>query len=128
MSGLSATAADIEDIEAGSAQHRHILAQFFLDSYVEYDPEQMQWPSLPDSARHKLTSLPSLRLWPARPRAAIRVLRHPTGRYLRTGDSGRSPPHTVLRQLGQVSAQSAQLAAQSVISPALWPDHSAAGR
>lgn len=39
-------------------ESRHILAQFFLDSHVDYDPDRVAWPDLSESERHKLTSLP----------------------------------------------------------------------
>jgi hypothetical protein len=55
---MNVTAADIEHIEMGSPEHRRTLAQFFLDSHVDYDPEHVQWPDLSESERQKLRSLP----------------------------------------------------------------------
>ncbi len=45
-------------IEIGSAAHRELLARFFMDSYVEFVPEQVQWPALSDASRTRLVSLP----------------------------------------------------------------------
>ncbi len=46
------------DIEIGSLQHRKLLARFFIDSYVEYDPEKIEWPTLPERDLARLTGLP----------------------------------------------------------------------
>ena len=51
---MSSTAASLE---LGSAQHRHILAQFFLDSHVDYVPEKIVWPRLEEAGRARLTAL-----------------------------------------------------------------------
>jgi hypothetical protein len=45
-------------MQIGSAAHRELLARFFMDSYVEYVPEQVQWPSLSADAKTRLVSLP----------------------------------------------------------------------
>ncbi len=45
-------------IEIGSLAHRELLAQFFMDSYVEYVPEQVQWPYLSAESKARLVSLP----------------------------------------------------------------------
>ena len=45
-------------IEIGSAAHRELLAQFFMDSYVEFVPEQVQWPHLSEESKARLVSLP----------------------------------------------------------------------
>ena len=45
-------------LEVGSPEHRRLLGQFFLDSHVEYVPEQMQWPALGDGELARLRSLP----------------------------------------------------------------------
>jgi hypothetical protein len=45
-------------IEIGSLAHRELLARFFMDSYVEFVPEQVQWPHLSADARTRLVSLP----------------------------------------------------------------------
>jgi hypothetical protein len=49
-----------ESLAAGSAEHRRLLGQFFLDTHVEYVPEEMQWPAL---AEEELTRLRSLPFW-----------------------------------------------------------------
>jgi hypothetical protein len=46
------------NIEIGSAEHRRLLAGFFLDSHVDYTPETIEWPTLPDAGRARLTGLP----------------------------------------------------------------------
>ncbi len=45
-------------IEIGSPAHRELLARFFMDSYVEYVPEQVQWPALSAASRKRLVGLP----------------------------------------------------------------------
>jgi hypothetical protein len=45
-------------IEVGSVAHRELLARFFMDSYVDYVPEQVQWPKLSDESKTRLVSLP----------------------------------------------------------------------
>ena len=45
-------------IEIGSLAHRELLARFFMDSYVEFVPEQVQWPQLSAAAKTRLVSLP----------------------------------------------------------------------
>src|SRR5580692_12390204 len=45
-------------IEVGSLAHRELLARFFMESYVEYVPEQVQWPYLSDESKDRLVSLP----------------------------------------------------------------------
>jgi hypothetical protein len=45
-------------IEIGSLAHRELLARFFMDSYVEFVPEQVQWPQLSAEAKTRLVSLP----------------------------------------------------------------------
>jgi hypothetical protein len=49
---------EAERVTVGSAEHRRLLGQFFLDTQVEYVPEQMQWPALTDEELQRLTSLP----------------------------------------------------------------------
>ena len=51
---MSAAAA----LQIGSSEHRQLLARFFLESHVDYVPEKIQWPSLADSDRARLESLP----------------------------------------------------------------------
>jgi hypothetical protein len=45
-------------LEFGSAEHRRVLARFFLDTHVDYVPEAIRWPALTAEALHKLTGLP----------------------------------------------------------------------
>src|SRR3984893_16605853 len=45
-------------IQIGSAEHRQILARFFLDSHVDFVPESIVWPQLADATRERLTGLP----------------------------------------------------------------------
>jgi hypothetical protein len=45
-------------IEIGSLAHRELLARFFMDSYVEFVPEQVQWPHLSAASKTRLVSLP----------------------------------------------------------------------
>jgi hypothetical protein len=45
-------------IEVGSVAHRELLARFFMDSYVDYVPEQVQWPQLSAESKTRLISLP----------------------------------------------------------------------
>ncbi|HEY7890272.1 MAG TPA: ferritin-like domain-containing protein [Steroidobacteraceae bacterium] len=47
-----------ESLAVGSAEHRRLLGQFFLDTFVDYTPEQMQWPQLADEELARLRSLP----------------------------------------------------------------------
>src|ERR1700730_17437118 len=45
-------------IQIGSAEHRQILARFFLDSHVDFVPESIVWPQLADASWAGLTRLP----------------------------------------------------------------------
>jgi hypothetical protein len=45
-------------IEIGSAEHRQVLARFFLDSHVDYVPEQIEWPALPETTWARLKRMP----------------------------------------------------------------------
>jgi hypothetical protein len=47
-----------ETVTVGSAEHRRLLGRFFLDTHVEYVPEQMQWPQLGDEELARLRALP----------------------------------------------------------------------
>ncbi len=42
----------------GSAEHREILARFFLDTHLDYVPETLKWPELPEAERARLAALP----------------------------------------------------------------------
>jgi hypothetical protein len=46
------------DMKIGSLAHRELLARFFMDSHVEYVPEQVQWPPLSAASQNRLVSLP----------------------------------------------------------------------
>jgi hypothetical protein len=65
-------------IDIGSPEHREILARFFLDTHVEYVPETMKWPELPETERARLAGydarLPRPRLVPTLARLVHRVL------------------------------------------------------
>jgi hypothetical protein len=45
-------------LQSGSAEHRQLLARFFVDSHLTYVPEQVAWPALDESARARLAALP----------------------------------------------------------------------
>jgi hypothetical protein len=47
-----------ETLTVGSAEHRRLLGQFFLDTHVEYVPEQMPWPALTQEELIRLRGLP----------------------------------------------------------------------
>jgi hypothetical protein len=47
-----------ESLAIGSAEHRRLLGQFFLDTFVDYVPEQMPWPALGEEELARLRSLP----------------------------------------------------------------------
>jgi hypothetical protein len=57
---MSVVPANIESgsVQIGSAEHRHLLGRFFLDTHVEYDPRQMQWPALGEEELARLRGLP----------------------------------------------------------------------
>jgi hypothetical protein len=59
---MSVVPANIESerLAVGTAEYRRLLGQFFLDTHVEYVPEQVQWPAL---AEEELTRLRSLPFW-----------------------------------------------------------------
>jgi hypothetical protein len=49
---------EAENLAIGSAEHRRVLGQFFLDTHVEYVPEQIEWPALSDEELGRVRSLP----------------------------------------------------------------------
>ena len=49
---------ETESLAVGSVEHRRLLGQFFLDTHVEYVPEQMPWPTLAAEELGRLRSLP----------------------------------------------------------------------
>ena len=57
---MSVVPANIESetLAVGSAEHRRLLGQFFLDTHVEYVPEQLPWPALAEAELARLRSLP----------------------------------------------------------------------
>jgi hypothetical protein len=57
---MSVVPANIESerLAAGSAEHRRLLGRFFLDTHIEYVPEQMHWPALGNEELARLRSLP----------------------------------------------------------------------
>src|SRR5690348_5233868 len=57
MSGAPANF-ETERLAVGSTEHRRLLGQFFLDTHVEYVPEQMPWPALAQDELERLRSLP----------------------------------------------------------------------
>jgi hypothetical protein len=50
--------AELGPMGMGSPQHRQLLAEFFLESHVEFTPEEIQWPTLDAATRARLTALP----------------------------------------------------------------------
>jgi hypothetical protein len=57
---MSVVPANIEsaDLAVGSAEHRRLLGRFFLDTHVDYVPEQIRWPALGEEELTRLRSLP----------------------------------------------------------------------
>ncbi len=57
---MSVVPADLEPstVRPGSAGHRRLLAQFFIDTHVEYVPERIAWPALSEGELTRLTGLP----------------------------------------------------------------------
>ena len=50
--------ADSAEFEVGSAEHRRGLARFFIDTYIEYEPETIRWPALSEAEHTRLVGLP----------------------------------------------------------------------
>jgi hypothetical protein len=46
------------EFQAGSAEHRRGLARFFIDTYIDYEPEKIRWPQLGEAERSRLAGLP----------------------------------------------------------------------
>ena len=42
----------------GSHTHRELLARFFLDTHIEFEPEAIAWPALDAATRERLRRLP----------------------------------------------------------------------
>ncbi|MGH8201924.1 MAG: ferritin-like domain-containing protein [Steroidobacteraceae bacterium] len=57
---MSVVPANIEsqNLAVGSADHRRLLGRFFLETHIDYVPEQMQWPALANEELARLRSLP----------------------------------------------------------------------
>ena len=57
---MSVVPADIESptLRPGSAEHRRLLARFFVESHIEYVPERINWPELSGAELTRLTGLP----------------------------------------------------------------------
>ena len=47
-----------ENLPVGSLAHRRLLGQFFLDTHLDYLPEQISWPALGEEELRRLCSLP----------------------------------------------------------------------
>lgn len=45
-------------LQSGSAEHRQLLARFFVESHLIYVPEQIAWPTLDEMTRARLAGLP----------------------------------------------------------------------
>ena len=43
--------------EAGTDEHRELLARFFLDTHLQYAPERINWPRLSETDRARLAGL-----------------------------------------------------------------------
>jgi hypothetical protein len=43
--------------QAGSFEHRELLARFFLDTHVDYTPETIKWPQLAENERARLAAM-----------------------------------------------------------------------
>ncbi len=49
---------DVSPIRLGSEEHRRILVDFFLESSVQYAPDTIRWPELPEAERARLAAMP----------------------------------------------------------------------
>ncbi|HTX05904.1 MAG TPA: ferritin-like domain-containing protein [Steroidobacteraceae bacterium] len=47
-----------ENLVLGSSAHRRLLGRFFLDTHLDYVPEQIEWPELGEEDLTRLRSLP----------------------------------------------------------------------
>jgi len=45
-------------LQSGSAEHRQLLARFFIETHLDYAPEQIAWPELDEAAQARLAGLP----------------------------------------------------------------------
>ena len=57
---MSAVPADFDpaSLRPGSPEHKRLLARFFFDTHVEYDPDHIAWPTLSADELKRLTGLP----------------------------------------------------------------------
>src|SRR5579871_2762905 len=46
------------EFTVGSEEHRRGLARFFIDTYIDYEPENIRWPELGEAERTRLAGLP----------------------------------------------------------------------
>lgn len=56
MSSVAPVLSGSTDIR--SPEHRRLLAEFFIDSHLEFTPEQIRWPSLDEATLSRLAGLP----------------------------------------------------------------------
>ena len=50
--------ATAETGDLAAAELREVLARFFIDSHIDYVPETVEWPALPEAERARLAALP----------------------------------------------------------------------
>jgi hypothetical protein len=50
--------AEASTFRFGSREHRQLLVDFFLESSVQYVPEMIRWPDLPEPDRARLAGMP----------------------------------------------------------------------
>ncbi len=57
---MSAAPAEFDGspLRAGSPEHKRLLARFFFETHLEYDPERIAWPELSAEELKRLTGLP----------------------------------------------------------------------
>lgn len=58
MSAVSSTDLGLSTLQPGSPAHKHLLAQFFFDTHLRYDPEHITWPELSEAELARLQALP----------------------------------------------------------------------
>ena len=108
-------AVELNAFEEG--RHKHVLSNLVQAYGIELAPEppypvprDPEWAFMVTGYSECIDSFFAFGLFAAAKRSGFFPRR--TGRYLRAGDPGRGPPHSVLRQLGGLaSAHDARLAA-----------------